>query len=256
MRKNHLKVVTNSIRRKAKKHHKEKQISWHMMLPNIITITAFFFGMNSIRAAILSKWIFATSFICIAGILDCIDGPIARRLSASTDFGKNMDSFSDFLCFGIAAPLIIYMRFLYQFKFIGWGICFVFAVCCMLRLARFNTQKDNSFFNGFPSPVVSVLMISPMMIGFAFPGLPKHPYFLNYVFINSIIAGPLMILPIKIPSFKSFKLKRDYINVFLFSASLILLIWLYRPWHTMLFLLYLYFAFIFLNIIFRSKKDV
>ena len=150
MRKNHLKVVTNNIRKKKKKQEtsiKKTNIMAYDIAKHY-NDNRIFFGMNAIRAAMLSKWMFATSFICIAGILDCIDGPIARRLSASTDFGKNMDSFSDFCVLELQPPGYIY-AFLHQFKFIGWGIYFVFAVCCMLRLLGLIHKRITAFLMDF-----------------------------------------------------------------------------------------------------------
>ena len=113
---------------------------------------------------------FAVLFIIVAAILDGLDGRVARMIKGTSDFGKELDSLTDFVSFGIAPVFIIYFWELNEFGKIGWLLVLLFSVCCVLRLARFNLTKfDNNeewkmnFFQGIPSPAGGCLILFPIM---------------------------------------------------------------------------------------------
>ena len=113
---------------------------------------------------------FAVLFIIVAAILDGLDGRVARMIKGTSDFGKELDSLTDFVSFGIAPVFIVYFWELSELGKIGWLIVLLFSVCCVLRLARFNLTKfDNNeewkmnFFQGIPSPAGGCLILFPIM---------------------------------------------------------------------------------------------
>jgi CDP-diacylglycerol--serine O-phosphatidyltransferase len=130
------------------------------------------------------NWEKAIIAIVVAGILDTLDGRIARLLNGSSKFGAELDSLSDFVSFGVAPALLLYQWTLKDLRGFGWVLALVFAVCCALRLARFNTRIDNAdlpswtgkFFTGVPAPAGAGLAITPMIATIQFgPGYVDQP---------------------------------------------------------------------------------
>lgn len=142
------------------------------MLPNAITAAALCSGLTGIRFAIAGEWNFAILAVILAGVLDGIDGRIARLLNAQSRFGAEMDSLADSLSFGMAPALIIYMWSLQDLPRLGWFAALAFAICCALRLARFNAQidmdeqphKSAGFLTGVPAPVGAGLAFLPFYL--------------------------------------------------------------------------------------------
>ena len=130
------------------------------LLPNAITAAALCSGLTGIRFAISGNWREAVFAIILAGLLDGIDGRIARLLKAQSRFGAELDSLSDSLSFGTAPAIVIYLWSLSLSPRLGWFAALAFAVCCALRLARFNAQidvdeqphKSAGFLTGIPAP--------------------------------------------------------------------------------------------------------
>ena len=112
------------------------------MLPNAITAAALCVGLTGVRFAIEGNWQFAILAVVLAGVLDGIDGRIARLLNAQSRFGAELDSLADSLSFGMAPALILYVWALKDLERFGWFAALGFAICCALRLARFNAQID------------------------------------------------------------------------------------------------------------------
>ncbi|MGB8842113.1 MAG: CDP-alcohol phosphatidyltransferase family protein, partial [Aliidongia sp.] len=121
-------------------------LSINKMIPNILTLLALCAGMTAIRFAISGKFEAAVAAIIIAGVLDALDGRVARLLKASSSFGAELDSLSDFVCFGVAPAILLYIWSMSSIGSIGWVVALLFGVCSALRLARFNTQI------GIPDP--------------------------------------------------------------------------------------------------------
>ena len=140
------------------------------LLPNLLTIVGVCLGISSIKFSIDQNFNLAVIFILLAAILDALDGRIARLIKGTSDFGKELDSLTDFVSFGIAPALIIYFWELNTFGKLGWTITLLYSVCCVLRLARFNLTNINknevwkmNYFEGIPSPIGAILILLPLI---------------------------------------------------------------------------------------------
>ena len=144
-------------------------LSLRAMLPNAITAAALCAGLTGVRFAIEGEWAFAVLAVVLAGVLDGVDGRIARLLNAQSRFGAELDSLADSLSFGMAPALILYMWALKDLERFGWFAALGFAICCALRLARFNARIDiddqphqsAGFLTGVPAPVGAGLVFAP-----------------------------------------------------------------------------------------------
>jgi CDP-diacylglycerol--serine O-phosphatidyltransferase len=142
------------------------------MLPNAITAAALCSGLTGIRFAIEGQWSYAVLAVILAGVLDGIDGRIARLLNAQSRFGAELDSLADSLSFGMAPAIIIYLWSLNELERFGWFAALAFAICCALRLARFNARidvddqphKSAGFLTGVPAPVGAGLAFAPFYL--------------------------------------------------------------------------------------------
>lgn len=145
------------------------------VLPNAITAAALCAGLTGIRFAINGDWEKAVFAVVLAGLLDGIDGRIARLLKAQSRFGAELDSLADSLSFGMAPALILYLWSLQDLPRFGWFASLAFALCCALRLARFNAQIDTDdqphksagFLTGVPAPVGAGLAFVPFYLWLA-----------------------------------------------------------------------------------------
>jgi len=140
------------------------------LLPNILTIAGVCLGISSIKFAIDGNFNLAVKLILFAAILDALDGRIARLIKGTSEFGKELDSLTDFVSFGIAPVFILYFWELNGYGKLGWAITLIYSVCCVLRLARFNLTKinetenwKNNFFEGIPSPAGGLLILMPLI---------------------------------------------------------------------------------------------
>lgn len=142
------------------------------MLPNAVTAAALCSGLTGIRFAIDAQWTFAIGLVVLAGVLDGIDGRIARLLNAQSRFGAELDSLADSLSFGVAPALILFLWSLQDWPRFGWFAALAFAICCALRLARFNARIDvddqphqsAGFLTGVPAPVGAGLAFTPFYL--------------------------------------------------------------------------------------------
>jgi CDP-diacylglycerol---serine O-phosphatidyltransferase len=135
-------------------------IAFRAMVPNAITAIALCFGLTGVRFATAGQWRLALACIILAGVLDGMDGRIARLLRAQSKFGAELDSLSDNIAFGTAPALILFLWSLQDAPKFGWTAALALAVCCALRLARFNARIDSieqphksaGFNTGVPAP--------------------------------------------------------------------------------------------------------
>jgi CDP-diacylglycerol--serine O-phosphatidyltransferase len=142
------------------------------MVPNAITAAALCVGLTGIRFAIAGDFERSVQAVILAGMLDGIDGRAARLLKAQSRFGAELDSLADSISFGVAPALIIYLWTLQSLPSIGWFAALAFAICCVLRLARFNARIDlddgphkaAGFLTGVPAPVGAGLAFLPMYL--------------------------------------------------------------------------------------------
>ena len=140
------------------------------LLPNILTLAGVCLGISSIKFSIDGNFNLAVIFIMLAAILDALDGRIARLIKGTSEFGKELDSLTDFVSFGIAPVFILYFWELNNYGKLGWAITLMYSVCCVVRLARFNLTKieetqgwKNNFFEGVPSPAGGLLILMPLI---------------------------------------------------------------------------------------------
>ena len=144
------------------------------LLPNILTLVGVCLGISSIKFSIDGNYSLAVIFILVAAILDALDGRVARLIKGASEFGKELDSLTDFVSFGIAPIFVLYFWELNNYGKLGWAITLIYSVCCVLRLARFNLTKiDNeqlwksNYFEGVPSPVGGILILMPLIFELA-----------------------------------------------------------------------------------------
>ena len=140
------------------------------LLPNILTLAGVCLGISSIKFAIDKNFSLAVTLILFAAILDALDGRIARLIKGTSEFGKELDSLTDFVSFGIAPVFVLYFWELNNYGKLGWAITLIYSVCCVLRLARFNLTKieetqewKTNFFEGVPSPAGGLLILMPLI---------------------------------------------------------------------------------------------
>jgi len=140
------------------------------LLPNILTLGGVCLGISSIKFSIDGNYSLAVTLILFAAILDALDGRIARLIKGTSEFGKELDSLTDFVSFGIAPVFVLYFWDLNKYGKLGWAITLIYSVCCVLRLARFNLTKmeetqewKNNFFEGIPSPAGGLLILMPLI---------------------------------------------------------------------------------------------
>lgn len=158
--------------RSARPRRFPKGLTLRALVPNAITAAALCVGLTGIRFAIAGEFEKAVLAVLLAGILDGIDGRAARLLNAQSRFGAELDSLADSISFGVAPALIVYLWTLQALPSLGWIAALAFAICCVLRLARFNARIDlpdqpheeAGFLTGVPAPVGAGLVLLPMYL--------------------------------------------------------------------------------------------
>ena len=198
-----------------------------MILPNAITLIGVCLGLTSIKFAIDGKFAIAIMAILFAGLMDALDGRVARLIKGTSKMGKELDSLGDVISFGVAPALIMYFWNLQYLDKLGWFVCLIYVVCVALRLARFNINseeepswKDN-FFEGMPSPAGGIIVLMPLI--FSFSGLGEFFIEINYEFfvpIFFIMVSILLISTIPTYSFKRIVIQRSMTKFLLFGIVL------------------------------------
>jgi CDP-diacylglycerol--serine O-phosphatidyltransferase len=156
------------------KKRRLQRLSFNRMIPNILTLLALASGLTGMRFAFQERWELAVMAIGVAAVFDALDGRIARLLKGASKFGAELDSLSDFVCFGVAPAMILYLWAMQDAGRAGWLLVMLFAMCCGLRLARFNVALDDenapawksNFFTGVPAPAGAGLVLLPMILAF------------------------------------------------------------------------------------------
>ncbi|MDA7787832.1 phosphatidylcholine/phosphatidylserine synthase [Sphingomonadaceae bacterium] len=217
-------------------HHGGRGLSLRAVLPNAITAAALCSGLTGIRFAIAEQWDLAIYAVILAGVLDGMDGRIARLLKAQTRFGAELDSLADSLSFGMAPALIIYLWSLEQLAPFGWFACLAFAIACALRLARFNAQIDTDeqphksagFLTGIPAPVAAGLAFLPFYFWMA----TGQEIFRDPVIVAPWLAviGFLMISNIATLSWASIRPRRSIRLEMIAFVGLLFAALLVEPW--------------------------
>ena len=198
-----------------------------MILPNAITLIGVCIGLSSIKFALDGKFSLAVVAILFAGLMDALDGRIARLIKGTSKMGKELDSLGDVISFGVAPAFIMYFWSLQYLDKLGWFVCLIYVICVALRLARFNISseeesswKDN-FFEGVPAPAGGIIVLMPLI--FSFSGFSEIFFKINYdliVPIFFIIVSILLISTIPTYSFKRIVIPRSMTKFVLFGLVL------------------------------------
>ena len=211
--KNNLKIVT------------DKKTNARVILPNMLTLIGVCIGLSSNRLALDVKFEFAIIAIMFDALIDGLDGRIARLIKGTSKVGKELDSLTDMISFGVAPAFIMYFWKLNTLGRFGWLLCLVYVVCVALRLARFNINtgqapswKDN-FFEGVPSPAGGILVLMPLIISLSGFELININY--NVIVpIFFIITSLLLISKFPTYSFKKIVIQRKTTIFLLFGIVL------------------------------------
>lgn len=235
------------------KRHRLREQPLSRLFPNMITIAGMCCGLSSIRFALNERWEMAVGFILLAALIDGMDGRVARMLGATSTFGAQLDSLSDFLCFGVAPALVMYLWQMHDVRGIGWAVSLFFVVCVALRLARFNTALfeekepwEKMFFTGVPSPAGGVLALLPLLIALQFA--PDFTLPAAVTLVHVLLMGTLMAS--RIPTFagKNIRIRHDIILPFMIMASLLLVLFIIEPWLMLMMLSLAYLASIYFSV--------
>jgi CDP-diacylglycerol--serine O-phosphatidyltransferase len=208
--------------------------------PNAITALALCFGLTGVRFAIGEEWDKALAAIIFAGVLDGMDGRIARLLRAQSKFGAELDSLSDVIAFGVAPAMILFLWSLQYAPKFGWTAALAIAVCCALRLARFNSRMDAEFqphksagfLTGIPAPAGAGLAFVPVYLWLVTGSDLFREWYV--VMPWGLAVAMLMISAIPTYSWSSIRLRRSWRLFALAGVGLLGAALVTAPWHTLL----------------------
>lgn len=233
-------------------------VAW--MIPNMITIAATCAALTGVRYALEGRWEFAVSAVLVAAILDALDGRMARLLKATSEFGAQLDSLSDFVAFGVVPALILWLWILSDLGGPGWGIALFFAVCCGLRLARFNSRLDSlppyayNYFQGVPAPAGAGIAVMPLALSFVLTDAQTLPAWVVAAWLLG--TGLLMVSEVPTFSFKKLKLGRRWVLPLMLFVGVAAAGLASAPWVTLLFLGVVYLGTILLSVLsYRKLKS-
>ncbi|MBD3666858.1 MAG: phosphatidylcholine/phosphatidylserine synthase [Parvibaculaceae bacterium] len=217
-----------------------KTLPIRSLIPNSLTVMALCAGLTSIRFALDGRFDLAVIAILVAALFDGLDGRVARLLKGTTKFGAELDSLSDFLCFGVAPVVTLYLWSLSGIGGLGWIVVLGFSVCCALRLARFNVALEDpdkpawtaNYFVGVPSPAAAGLVMLPLYLSFIgidfLQGLP--------VIVAAYVAGIAFLMVSKVPTFSGKRLgmrvRRDEMLPVLLGVAMSVAVLFSYPWIT------------------------
>jgi CDP-diacylglycerol--serine O-phosphatidyltransferase len=219
-----------------------RQLPINSLAPNILTTLALCSGLTSILFALQERWQLAVLAVVVAAIFDAIDGRLARFLKGATKFGAELDSLSDFVSFGVAPVILVYLWSLQGLRTFGWLAVLIFSVACALRLARFNTALDdpnrpawsNDFFVGVPAPAGALLAMLPLALAFETGvGAFRSPW-ITAPWI--LLVAVLMVSRIPTFTFKRGRVRRDLVGIVLLLVGLAAALAALEPWLAMVFL--------------------
>ncbi|HEY4041332.1 MAG TPA: phosphatidylcholine/phosphatidylserine synthase [Rhodopila sp.] len=217
--------------------------SFNRIVPNLMTMLGLCAGLTAMRFGLEGRFGAAAVAIAVAALIDGLDGRLARLLKATSRFGAEFDSLSDFLCFGVAPPFVLYLWSLQRGGAYGYSPCVMFAVCMALRLARFNASLDGApkpayaynFFTGVPAPAGAALALFPLFLGLEAQSLgwdwllaaAQFPLFDAAVLIGTAL---LLVSTLPIWSFKNFKVPAEYVLPVLLGTTAFAALALADPW--------------------------
>lgn len=234
-------MIKRKFARRSRRMPRFKGLSFSKLVPNMITIGATCAALTGVRFALDEKWEHAAAAIVVAAILDALDGRMARLLKSASEFGAELDSLSDFVAFGVSPALILYFWSLQALGGLGWAIALFLAVCCGLRLARFNSSLGKlppyayNYFTGVPAPAAAGLAILPLIVTFAFEldrSVLSNPVI---VAVWSVLVALMMVSNIPTYAVKKVKVPHVMVIPVLLGALLFVGGLASEPWLTLSF---------------------
>ena len=196
-----------------------------VILPNMLTLIGVCIGLTSIRFALDGRFEFAIVAIILAAVIDGLDGRIARLIKGTSKVGKELDSLTDMISFGVAPAFIMYFWKLNTLGRFGWLVCLIYVICVALRLARFNVNSSqepswrDNFFEGVPSPAGGILVLTPLIFSMTnFEFIPINYDILVPIFF--IATSFLLISKFPSYSFKKIVIQRKTTIFLLFGIVL------------------------------------
>ena len=214
----------------------------------MLTLLALCSGVTAIRFAILERWEAAVVALLLAALLDSLDGRVARLIKGESRFGAELDSLSDMICFGVAPGLVVYLWTLHGIKGLGWAVVLLFAVCCALRLARFNIMDQDAlatgtvqrYFVGVPAPSAAMLAVAPMAVTFHWDtSFFREPV---VIAIYGAVVALLMVSRIPSLSLKQIRIDRSYVVPILIGVGVTAALLTSYFWATLSIMAVLYMA--------------
>ena len=239
-----------AFRRRRRKHHARHPVPMRNLVPNLATGMAAACGITSIRFSCTGHYILAIVFILLACMLEGVDGRLARLLGATSRLGAELDSLSDFVCFGVAPALLLYFwavppdaaaSVALPIQRLVWAFALFYALCGAFRLARFNTMLDEPtracwkhFFMGLPAPGGAGLCMMPILWELAFmdegQALPGRIWFA----VGSLfVCGALLACRFPTPSIKKVHITRGWLVPFLLFVGLTIAFLVAMFWKTL-----------------------
>ena len=230
------------------------------LLPNALTIFGVCLGLSSIKFALDTNYGMAIIAIGFAAILDTLDGRVARLIKGTSKVGKELDSLTDVISFGVAPGFIMYFWSLNEIGKFGWMFVLIFAVCCALRLARFNLtvieESENwkiNFFEGVPSPAAAGLVLLPLILSLSGLIQIENNAFLSSIFI--LITSILMVSKIPTYSLKRIIIPRNLTIFLLLGMGIYVSLLIFYTFETLFFTGLIYLALIPISFFhYRSKN--
>jgi len=223
-------------------------IPFRAMVPNAITLLALCFGLTGVSLAIGGEWDKALASIVFAGVLDGFDGRVARMLRAQSKFGAELDSLSDNIAFGTSPALIVFLWSLQEAPRFGWIAALALAVCCALRLARFNARidaaeqphKSAGFNTGVPAPVGAGLAFVPIYLWL----ITGDDIFRRWELVMAwtVFVAILMISSLPTYTWSSIRIRSSWRLIALAGIALLGAALIRAPWHTLLAISVIYLA--------------
>ncbi|WP_417621404.1 CDP-alcohol phosphatidyltransferase family protein [Parasphingorhabdus sp.] len=193
----------------------ERGIPLRAFVPNAVTALALCVGLSAVRFAYMDNWVLAAGAIVLAGILDGLDGRIARLLNAQSRFGAELDSLSDVIAFGVSPALVMFLWSTQYMPQFGWVLALTMVVGCALRLARFNAliddqdqpHKSAGFLTGIPAPVGAGLAMLPLYLWL----ITELEIFRHYALVTPwmVLIAFLMISNTATYSWSSLRLRKN-----------------------------------------------
>ncbi len=194
------KLEEETRRRRGRVLFRHQRIPVRMLVPNFFTLLGLCAGLTSIRMSIEGRYDLALAAIVFAALLDGVDGRVARLLKASSRFGAELDSLADFVNFGVAPALMIFIWGLGDLKSFGWIAVMIFALSSALRLARFNVMIDEDkprwqkdYFTGMPTPAAAIVVLLPVYLAAIGFDLRDALWMKNIVIIYTLVIAFLMV---------------------------------------------------------------